>query len=138
MADVNTLTLTGRLVRDAELKRKGADMVICEFTIANNYAKKAGYTWSKKANFFNLAVFGKTAESLFPYLKKGALVGIDAELRQNQWEHEGKKRTSNEILVKKVDLLSAPAGKQDKSGVDEAVNPENVGPTDYEYPDDMY
>lgn len=107
MGDLNQVTLTGRVVRDAELKRKGAELVICEFSLANNYSKKTGETWSKKANFFNLAVFGKMAEALFPYLKKGALVGIEAELRQNQWEQEGKRHTSNELIVTGVQLLSA-------------------------------
>ena len=92
---------------DAELKRTGANLVVCEFSLANNYSKKTGETWSKKANFFKLAVFGKMAESLCPYLKKGALVGIEAELRQNQWEQEGKKHTSNELIVTGVQLLSA-------------------------------
>ncbi len=107
MGDLNQVTLTGRLVRDAELIRKGADLVLLEFSIANNYSKKTGETWSKKANFFKLAVFGKMAESLFPYLKKGSLVGIEAELRQNQWEQEGKKHMSNELIVTGVQLLSA-------------------------------
>ncbi len=107
MGDLNHVSLTGRIVRDAELKRTGANLVVCEFSLANNYSKKTGETWSKKANFFKLAVFGKMAESLCPYLKKGALVGIEAELRQNQWEQEGKKHTSNELIVTGVQLLSA-------------------------------
>jgi single-strand DNA-binding protein len=108
MGDVNSVVLTGRLAYDAELKRKGGDVLLCEFTLANNYSKKTGETWSKKANFFKLAIFGKTAESLFPYLKQGALVGVEAELRQNQWEKDGKKLSSNEIIVKDVRLLSPP------------------------------
>ncbi len=99
MGDLNHVSLTGRVVRDAELKRTGANLVVCEFSLANNYSKKTGETWSKKANFFKLAVFGKMAESLCPYLKKGALVGIEAELRQNQWEQGGKKHSSNELII---------------------------------------
>ncbi|MCD1654424.1 single-stranded DNA-binding protein [Treponema zuelzerae] len=108
MGDLNHVTLTGRVVRDAELKRKGANLVMCEFSLANNYSKKTGETWSKKANFFKLVVFGKMAEGLHPYLKKGALIGIEAELRQNQWEQEGKKYSSNELIINEVQLLSSP------------------------------
>lgn len=119
MGDLNHVTLTGRVVRDAELKRKGADLVLCEFAIGNNYSKKTGETWSKKANFFNLTVFGKMAEALFPYLKKGALIGIEAELRQRQWEQEGKKHTSNELNVMSVQLLSAPKKNTEEARLDE-------------------
>jgi single-strand DNA-binding protein len=106
MGDINCLTLTGRLVRDAELTQKTNGVSICEFTLANNYDRKTGESWTKEANFFDLAIFGKTANALLPFLQKGVLVGIDAELRQNRWEQEGKKRMSNEVIVKKVHLFS--------------------------------
>lgn len=105
MADLNNVSITGRLVKDAELTKKASGVTICDFTIANNYDKKTGEEWSKEANFFDLAVFGKSATSLLPFLKKGQLVAIDAELRQHRWEQDGKKRKSNEILVRRVFLL---------------------------------
>jgi single stranded DNA-binding protein (ssb) len=120
MGDVNCVILTGRLVRDAEIKQTSSGIIICEFAIANNYTKKSDDEWKKEANFFDLAIFGKTASSLYPYLKQGVLVGIDAEIRQDRWEQDGKKRMSNEIRVQQVHLLSSQVKKQDvvKTGGD--------------------
>lgn len=106
MSDLNNVNITGRLVKDAELTQKANGVTICEFTVANKYDKKTGDEWSKEANFFDLAIFGKAAISLLPFLRKGQLVAIDAELRQHRWEQEGKKRKSNEIIVRRVYLLS--------------------------------
>ena len=86
MADVNNVTLTGRLVRDAELKKTARNVTICEFSIANNFTKRTGDVWSKDANYFDLAIFDKKAMGLYPFLKQGVLVGVEAELRQNRWE----------------------------------------------------
>lgn len=107
MADVNVFTFTGRVVRDAELIQKGNGVVMCDFAVANNYNKKSGDTWTKGANFFDVVLFGKRASALYPYLKQGVLVGVDAEVRQHHWEQDGKKRVSNEILINNVHLLSA-------------------------------
>ncbi len=115
MGDLNSLNLTGRLVRDAELKNTTNRVTICEFSIANNYERKTGESWSKEANFFDLVLFGKTAIALSPILKKGFLVAIDAELRQNRWEQEGKKRSSKEIIVKRVHLLSSSGKKTEET-----------------------
>lgn len=137
MADVNVVTLTGRLVRDAEVSQKASGLTICNFSIANNYTKKTGETWSKEANFFELAIFGKTATTLLPFLKQGTLVAIDAELRQHRWEQDEKKRTSNEVMVKKVHLLSASVKKQVKSNdeIDSDINTDT--PEVIDYPEDQ-
>jgi single-strand DNA-binding protein len=105
--DVNTVTLTGRLTRDSELSHKGNGITVCEFSIANNYRRKTGDIWVQEVNYFDLAVFGRTAQALHPILTQGFLVGVDAELRQNRWEQDGKKRVSNDLVVKKVHLLSS-------------------------------
>ena len=114
MADVNNVTLTGRLVRDAELKKTARNVTICEFTIANNFTKRTGDVWSKDANYFDLAIFDKKAMGLYPFLKQGVLVGVEAELRQNRWEKDGKKRSSIEIHVRDINLLSSPKNTQEQ------------------------
>ncbi len=132
MSDLNNLSITGRLVKDAELTKKASGVTICNFTIANNYDKKMGEQWSKEANFFDLVVFEKAATSLLPYLKKGQLVAIEAELRQHRWEQDGKKRKSNEILVRRVCLL----GGIKRTSDDELTQEEqtfDVGPIDETY-----
>lgn len=145
MADVNTVTLTGKVVRDAEISQKSNGVTICEFALANNYNRKTGENWTKEANFFNIAIFGNTATALYPFLKKGQLIGIEAELRQNRWEQDGMKRTSNEIIVKEVHLLSSSVKKQNESTTEteQCETSEHEETKDYpideeEFPEDIF
>lgn len=107
MSDINSTQLSGKVIDDAILEESAKGLVICKFSIANFYDRPSEDGWLREVNFFNLAIFGKTAKSLQPYLKKGQLVGIDAELRQKRWEQDGKNKSSNDLIVKRVHLLSS-------------------------------
>lgn len=126
MADLNNVTLTGRLVRNAELKQTPRGVTVCEFSIANNFVKMTGDVWEKDANFFDLAIFDKKATSLYPFLKQGVLVGVEAEIRQNRWEKDGQNRSSNDIHVRNINLLSSSksvqANDQDNTNTHEESN----------------
>jgi len=117
MADINNLSITGRLVGDAEIKESTKGLTICKFSIANNYTRRVENGRAKEVNFFDLAIFDKKAKGLFPFLKQGVLVGIEAEIRQNRWEKDEKMWISNELFVRKIELLSAP--KKSKEGIKE-------------------
>ena len=86
MADINHVILVGRLTRDAELKYTNTGLPLSKFSIAINRRKKVEEQWQEEAHFFDIVVWGKIAEALHPFLKKGKQIGIDGELRQNRWE----------------------------------------------------
>ena len=62
----------------------------------------------EQVSFFPVTLFGKPAESLRPYLKKGAQVGIRGELQQQRWEYEGRQMSKVVILAQELQLLSPP------------------------------
>lgn len=115
MADINNVVLVGRLARDAELKHTQGGMALGKFTLAINRRRKQGDQWIDEANFFNITVWGKTAEALHPYLIKGKQVGISGELRQNTWEQDGQKRSKIEIVANNVQLLGKPGENRGQS-----------------------
>lgn len=110
MTDLNSVSIVGRLTRDAELKYTPAGMAISNFSIAVNRSRKNGDQWVEEANFFDINLFGKSAENLKPYLVKGQQVAINGELRQDRWEKDGQKFSRVNIIANNIQLVgSRPA-----------------------------
>ena len=114
MADINRVTIIGRLTRDAEMTYTPGGMAIAKFCIAVNRRVKNGDGWADEANYFDVQFFGKQAEGLKPYLLKGKMVGIDGYLKQDRWEKDGQKFSKVTINANDVQLLTP----KDKSGSD--------------------
>ncbi|MCR4676711.1 MAG: single-stranded DNA-binding protein [Sphaerochaetaceae bacterium] len=112
--DINVVVLVGRLTRDCEVRSTQAGMSICRFSVAVNRRKKSGDTWTDEANFFDVVLMGKSADSLKPYLTKGRQVSVEGELRQSRWEQDGQAHSRIEIMANNVQLLSSP-GAQNSS-----------------------
>ena len=110
MADVNHVVLVGRLTRDAELKYTPSGYPISSFSLAINRRKKSGDTWVDEANFFDVDLFGKSAESLKTYLVKGKQIAVEGELRQDRWEKDGQKHSRVTISANNVQLLGGGSG----------------------------
>jgi single-strand DNA-binding protein len=120
MANINSVTLVGNLTRDAELKYTSGGAAIVKFALAVNRRKKVGETWQDEAHFFDIAMMGKSAESVHKFLTKGKQVGVQGELRQERWEQEGQARTRVSVFAFTVQLLGGPAGEQSGKKPDES------------------
>ena len=105
MADLNHAVLVGRLTRDAELKYTASGQAVCKFSIAVNRRRKNGEQWEDEANFFDIVLWGRQAETLNQYLLKGKQVGVDGELRQDRWQQDGQNRSRIEIVANNIQLL---------------------------------
>jgi len=119
MVDVNHVILLGRLTRDAELKYTAGGQAVCKFSIAVNRRKKNGDQWEDEANFFDIVIWGKQGETLNQYLKKGKMVAVDGELRQDRWQQDGQNRSKVEIVASFLQLLGGGGGQgnyQDRQG----------------------
>ena len=110
MADINHVVLVGRLTRNAELKYTNNGAAVSKFSIAINQRRKKDDQWVDESHFFDIVLWGKTAESLNQYLVKGKQVGIEGQLRQNRWEQEGQARSKVEISATNVMLLGGGTG----------------------------
>ena len=105
MADINHVTLVGRLTRDAELKYTNSGQAVSNIGIAINQRRRRDDQWVDEAHFFDCVVWGKTAEALNQYLVKGKQVGVEGQLRQSRWEQDGRTRSRVEIFVNNLQLL---------------------------------
>jgi single-strand DNA-binding protein len=118
MADVNHVVLVGRLTRDAELKYTPSGFPISTFSLAINRNRKNGDAWVEEAHYFDVDLFGKSAESLKTYLTKGKQIAVEGELRQDRWEQDGQKRSKVKIVANNVQLLGGGSGAGGGSNAD--------------------
>ena len=104
MADLNTISVCGRLTRDLDERAfgyVGSGTAKLNFSIAVG----DGYGDKKYTNYFDVTVWGKPAESLKNYLGKGKQVNICGRLRQDRWESNGEKKSKVYIVAENVQLL---------------------------------
>lgn len=103
--DINHVVIVGRLTRDAELRYTNSGSAVANISLAINTRRRRDDQWVDEAHFFDAVVWGKTAESLSPYLTKGKQIGLEGELRQNRWEQDGQRRSKVEIFTRNIQLL---------------------------------
>ena len=127
MKDLNSCTFIGRLTRDAELKHLPSGAPVVAFSLAVNGSEKDGDGWKDRASFFDMAYFGKPAEAVNPYLKKGQQVAVTAEAVQDRWEKDGEKHQRVKFTVRGLQLLG---GKKEQSGTNVPDHPDP-------FPDDI-
>jgi single-strand DNA-binding protein len=94
---LNSISISGRLVRDPEGKTVG-DKTVAEFSIANN-------GFGDKVNFFDVTAWGATADNVVKYLSKGRQVNVSGRLEQRTWEKDGQKRSKVSIVASDVEFV---------------------------------
>ena len=103
---MTTVTLIGRLARDPELRYiSSTGNAVARFAIAVNrpFAKKDAEV---TADFFNIVVWGKRAETCANYLKKGLQVAIQGRIQNNNYtDKNGVKQYSVEIVADNVEFI---------------------------------
>lgn len=106
---MNSVNISGRLGKDAELRTTQGGSFILRFSVAVNDRKKNPQSgeWEDTTHWIDCVMFGKRAESLSKYLTKGVEVGVTGKLSQSRWEDkQGNKRSKLEVIVNDIDLHS--------------------------------
>lgn len=117
MASFNKVILIGNLTANPELKYTSGGLAVTSFTIAVNEripSKKDGAA-REEVGFFDVSVFGKTAENCANYLSKGRPVLVEGRLRQEKWEKDGVKRSKVTIVANTVQFLGGKGGSDTRS-----------------------
>ncbi|MFR1676830.1 MAG: single-stranded DNA-binding protein [Fusobacterium sp.] len=99
---MNVIILTGRLTRDPELKFGQSGKAYSRFTLAVDRPMQKG-----EADFINCVAFGKTAELIGEYLRKGRKEGVTGRLQMGKYEVNGEKRTSYDVVVDTIEFLES-------------------------------
>ena len=115
---MNKVILIGRLTKDPDLKyTAGNQTPIARFTLAvDRFSKKEG---QPDADFIPIVVFGKAAENVGKYMKKGRLVAVSGRIQTGSYtDQEGKKRYTTDVIADEVKFLDRGNNSESSSGGD--------------------
>ena len=104
----NKIILIGRIVATPELHKINNDKSVARATIAVNRRYK-DQNGEREADFINIVVWGKLAETLASYGSKGSLISVDGELRTRKFEKNGQTNYVTEVLCTGFQLLESRA-----------------------------
>lgn len=116
--DLNKVSLIGNLTADPVNKNLPSGQSVALFTLATNYSWRDVRTKEKKtrADFHKIVAWGRLAEIISAYLKKGSKIFIEGRLQNRVWEDKNKnKRYTTEVIAS--DLIMLGGGhKKDVKG----------------------
>src|SRR5712692_5946394 len=111
MANFNKVILVGNLTRDPELRYTPKGLAIAKFGLAVNrvWTNEAGEK-KEEVTFVDVDVFGRTAENVGQYMRKGSPILIEGRLRLDQWDDKqtGQKRSKLGVVAETVQFLGDP------------------------------
>jgi len=107
MSGLNKVQIIGRLGQDPEMKYTQNGKAVCSLSVATSetYKDRDGNK-QEKTEWHRLVAWDKTAELCGEYLKKGSLAYFEGKLQTRQYEKDGEKRYSTEIVVQNVRFLT--------------------------------
>lgn len=113
--NLNKIFIIGNLTRDPEARSLPSGKSVVSFSVATNrfWTDQQGQK-QKKAEFHNVVAFGRLAEIVSQYLKKGSMALVEGRLQTRTWEDQGgQKRYRTEIIAEAIQL--GPRGVGAKS-----------------------
>lgn len=115
MTDLNHVIEIGRLTRDIserDFAYTTGGTARLNLSIAVNRSEKRNGAWQNKVSYFDVTVWGKTAENIKPYMQKGKQIAVDGYLDQQRWEKDGVKYSKVVIIADSVQLLGGNENSQ--------------------------
>ncbi|HLT16513.1 MAG TPA: single-stranded DNA-binding protein [Acidimicrobiales bacterium] len=112
--NINTITISGNLTRDPEIRFTPSGQSICTFGVAVNrsWQNRQTQEWEEQTSFFDVKAWGQLGQNVSDTLTKGSRVVVSGRLEQRSWEtDQGERRYAFEIVADDVavSLLYATA-----------------------------
>ena len=111
---MNKCIIIGRLTKDIDVRSSQSGTSVAKFTVAVDRRTK-----EKETDFINCTSFGKTAEILQKYVRKGHRIGIVGHIQTGSYEKDGHKVYTTDVIVDEIEFLekkddSAPVINEDE------------------------
>lgn len=103
---LNKAQIIGRLGADPDVRYTKEQEPIARLRVATTETWKKGGDKQEKTEWHNIVFFGKLAEIVSQYLKKGSLVYVEGKIQTRSWEKDGDTRYSTEIVAENMKMLS--------------------------------
>lgn len=105
MGGFNKVIVMGNFTRDIEVKTLPSGTMVADCTVAVNDRVKKQDEWVDEVTFVDVAIWGRQAENCAKFCRKGSTVLIEGKLRQESWEHEGKKKSKLKVSATSVTFV---------------------------------
>ena len=99
---LNKAIVIGNLTRDPELRSLPSGIKVCSFSLATNRVwKDKNGARQESADFHNIVVFGRQAETVSQYMKKGSSILIEGRMQTRSWDDKttGEKKYRTEVVA---------------------------------------
>ena len=108
MQGINKVILIGNLGRDPETRYMQSGSAVTSVSIATSKSWKDKNTGQQqeRTEWHRVVFFNRLAEIAGEYLKRGSKVYVEGELRTREWEREGQKHYTTEIVANEMQMLS--------------------------------
>lgn len=130
MSNYNRVILAGKLTRDPEIRHTPKGAAVCKIGIAiNRKWKDAEGQAREEATFVDVDAFGKQAEVIGQYFKKGRAILIDGRLKLDQWDDKqtGQKRSRLGVVLESFSFIGG-GDKREEGDAPEAKPARQVAP----------
>ena len=123
---MNNISLTGNLGRDNEIKQLSSGTTVLNNSIGVRSNSKVGGEY--KTSWFNISIFGKSAEIFSQYTKKGSKVFLTGEIRIRDYKkQDGTTGMSVDLIVNNFEFLDSASGNSNSNGGGYQNNANNGG-----------
>ncbi|HTE49208.1 MAG TPA: single-stranded DNA-binding protein [Candidatus Paceibacterota bacterium] len=141
---LNKAILIGNLTRDPELRSLPSGVKVCSFSLATNRVwKDKNGARQESADYHNVVVFGRQAETVAQYMKKGSSILVEGRMQTRSWDDKttGEKKYRTEVVADRTQFgpKGAAGGSGGTAGAQTApkVSSSNNGEVDViEYPEE--
>lgn len=118
-ASLNEVNIIGNLGRDPEIRYMPSGDAIANIAVATSYKSKDKNTGEEKEHteWHRISFFGRLAEIVGQYLKKGSSVYVKGRLQTRKYtDKDGVEKYATEIVAENMKMLGTPGGRQDDQG----------------------
>ncbi|MFA6257049.1 MAG: single-stranded DNA-binding protein [Candidatus Paceibacterota bacterium] len=143
---LNKAMLIGNLTRDPEIRSLPSGIKVCSFSLATNRVwKDKNGARQESTDYHNVVVFGRQAETVAQYMKKGSSILVEGRMQTRSWDDKtsGEKKYRTEIVADRTQFgpraggstggapaAQAPKGTEQEADTieypEEDINPEDI------------
>lgn len=128
---MNSVITIGNLTRDPDVRYTESGLAIARFSVALNRGKDKDGN-DRGADYPSCIAFGKTAELMERYVRKGDKIAVEGHIQTGSYEKDGKKVYTTDVVADRVEFLT-PKGK-DKAAEDDNAAPEGFSKLEEDIP----
>ena len=127
---VNKVTLIGNIGYDPDIKALPSGSQVANLSIAttDSWRDKNSGEMQERTEWHRVVFFDKLAEICGQYLKKGSRIYIEGNLRTRQWEQDGQKRYTTEIVGREMMMLDGRGDSESSSMGGSTPRPQQLTP----------